>query len=122
MIKKSALLSLLLLAITAVPVFAGKIEIRNYNDGNPYLVKYSGRVMEIPCQTSIIIRKGEHKVQDYVVNAIDKIEVYHCLCETTDLTCPTYGAEKVYTVHSSKAHRKFSVIIESGGKVQIDED
>ena len=122
MIKQNALLSLLLLVMTASPVFAGKIEIRNYNDSNPYLIKYSGRVMGIVCRESIIIRKDERKVEDYVVNAIDKIEVYHCLCETSDLTCPTYGAEEIYTVRSPMASRKFTVIIESGGKVHIEED
>ncbi len=122
MIKQIALLALLLLVMTASPVFAGKIEIRNYNSGYPYLVKYAGLVMGIACRTSIIVRKDEHKIQDYVVNAIEKIEVYHCLSETSDLTCPTYGAEEIYTVRSPKAQRKFTVIIESGGTVHIDED
>ncbi len=116
--------ALLLLVLTASSVYAGSVSVRNFNKDNPYRVIYYGKIFGIGYNNTFVINKDGHKSEDYVFDAIEKINVYRCDKDVPpNITCPVLVPDKVYTVSGKPtASRKFTVIIESGGRIQVEEN
>lgn len=124
MIKQKIFLALLLLALTALPAFAGKVTARNYTAKNAYYVEWDTWDFGIKGGNSICVKPGEKAVVNRVFTSIGKIEVYPSVCN--DCSCKTYIAIKLLKKYIPSGvflpHRTFTVTIESGGTIQIDED